>query len=119
MFAVEGGSPLWFHRVLMSEASIVHALLRCRRKDGLAKGVFELVRADLGLWVLELPEVLEEIVESLGRNQRLLKDLRVGGDDYTLHLAVDFDEGLRFIIPRELAALSVDFGFSIEIFVSS
>lgn len=102
----------------MSEAIITHALLRCTRKDDLAQRCFELVRADLGLWVFELPESFREIVDALAAERSLLRSLSAGGSDYTLHLAASVDEvhGLR--IPCDLAALSADCGFLIEVIAS-
>ncbi|QQL44068.1 hypothetical protein [Sulfuriroseicoccus oceanibius] len=99
----------------MSEATITNALLRCTREDNLASEVFELVRADLGLWVLELPETFQEIVEVLTAHSNLLRTLKANGSDYTLHLAATVDEMHRLVIPSDMAALSADCGFSIEL----
>jgi hypothetical protein len=102
----------------MSEATITNALLRCTREDDLAHEAFKLVRADLGLWVLELPETFPEIVEILTGHRRLLRALRTDGSDYTLHLAATVNEMHRLMIPSDVAALSVDCGFSIEVIAS-
>ena len=102
----------------MSEATITNALLRCTREDELAKEVFELVRDDLGLWVLELPETFQEIVEVLTGHRSLLRLLKAEGSDYTLHLAATVDEMHRLEIPSDVAALSADCGFSIEVITS-
>lgn len=99
----------------MSEAIITNALLRCTREDDLAQECFELVRQDLGLWVFELPESLQEIVDALAAERTLLRSLSTGGSDYTLHLAASVDEVRRLRIPSELAALSADCGFLIEV----
>lgn len=102
----------------MSEATITNALLRCTREDDLAKEAFELVRADLGLWVLELPETFSEIVEVLTKHRQLLGALKTDGSEYTLHLAATVDAMHRLQIPCDLAALSADCGFSIELIAS-
>jgi hypothetical protein len=99
----------------MSEAIITNALLRCTREDDLAQECFELVRPDLGLWVFELPESFQEIVDALTAERSLLISLSTGGSDYTLHLAASVDEVHRLRIPSELAALSADCGFLIEV----
>lgn len=99
----------------MRQATITNALLRCTRQDDLAKGCFELANHVLDLWVFELPETFQGIVDALEAERALLRALSSGGVDYTLHLEASIDElhGLR--IPRELAALSADCGFLIEV----
>jgi len=99
----------------MSDAIITNALLRCTREDDLAQHCFELVSQDLGLWVFELPESFYEIVAALAAERTLLRSLSTGGSDYTLHLAASVDEVHRLRIPVELAALSADCGFLIEV----
>lgn len=99
----------------MIDDFITNALLRCTRQDDLAQQCFELVRQDLGLWVFELPESLHEIVAALDAERTLLRSLATGGSDYTLHLAASVDEVHRLRIPSELAALSADCGFLIEV----
>ena len=102
----------------MSEATITNALLRCTREDRLAAESFELVRSDLGLWVYELPENLQEIINALSEIRPLLLPLLDGGSDYALHLAATVDERQRLSIPSSLAALSADCGFAIEVITS-
>ena len=102
----------------MREAKITNALLRCTRKDHLARNSFELVQGDLGLWVLELPETIQEIVAVLSGLRPLLKSLAEGSKDYSLHLAATIDEMHRFSIPCDLIVLSADCGFSIEVIAS-
>ena len=103
----------------MSEATITDALLRCTRRDDLAKGAFELVRADLGLWVLELPETFAEIVEILTEVRCLLRSLKTDVSDYTLHIAATVDGVHSLKIPSEVTDLSSDCGFSIEVISST
>lgn len=102
----------------MSEASITNALLRCTRGDDLAGEAFELVRPDLGLWVLELPETFPEIVQTLGQHRSLLRALKTGGSDYTLHLAATVKDTCRLNIPPDMVGLAADCGFSIEVIPS-
>jgi hypothetical protein len=99
----------------MSEATITNTLLRCTREDDLAKGCFELVRHDLGLWVFELPVTFQEIFGTVAAERTLLSSLSSGVSDYALHLAASVDEVHRLRIPREIAALSADCGFLIEV----
>ena len=99
----------------MSKASIKNALLRCTRQDRLAEGVFDHVRDDLDLWVLELPETFVEISETLSNLQPLLESLPEGGSDYTLHISANIDETHSIVIPPSLAALAASCGFSIEL----
>lgn len=88
------------------------------RDDDLAAECFELSREDLGLWVLELPETIQGILDVLTDIRPMLKSLKGGGSDYTLHIAATIDEVRRLQIPTELAALSDDCGFSIEVVAS-
>ncbi|MCG8600151.1 MAG: hypothetical protein MI807_08430 [Verrucomicrobiales bacterium] len=99
----------------MSKAVITNALLRVTREDQLAEGVFELVRGDLGLWVLELPQSLEAIAEDLSEIRPLLRMLSKDASDYTLHLAAAIDEVHSLVIPSVVAELSFACGFSIEV----
>ena len=115
---VSGEWTLTFAQKSMSEAAITNALLRCTRDDDLARKHFDLVREDLGLWVLELPESFSDIFEALSGLRSLLRSLADGGSDYTLHLAATVDEIHRLRIPNDLAALSADCGFSIEVIAS-
>ena len=101
----------------MSEATITNALLRCTREDDLAGESFELVRDDLGLWVCELPNSFREMINFLTDLRPLLRTLE-GASDYTLHLAATVDETHGLLIPRDLAVLSADCGFSIEVIAS-
>lgn len=102
----------------MSEAAITNALLRCTREDDLARSLFDLVRDDIGLWVLELPNDWQKIADSLASHRSLLRALANGGSDYTLHLATTVDDTHRLKIPPEVAKLSADCGFSIELIAS-
>ena len=102
----------------MSSAIITNALVRCTRNDDLAKESFELVRADLGLWVLELPENFQEMVAVLNELRDKLRLLGVGSSDYTLHLAATVDEIKTLKIPLAVTELSADCGFAIEIIAS-
>jgi len=99
----------------MSEAIITNALIRCIRKDRLASESFELVRADLGIWVYELPENFEGIIDAVSEITPLLRQLSTGGSDYVLHLAATIKIGRRLSIPCRLAELSAECGFSIEV----
>ena len=99
----------------MSEATITNALLRCTREDRLAAESFELVRDDLGIWVYELPENFEDIIDAVSEISPLLRQLSNGGSDYVLHLAATIEIGRRLSIPCRLAELSVECGFSIEV----
>lgn len=99
----------------MSRAVITNALLRCTREDRFAQEVFELVRADLGLWVFELPEDFREIVAALSAIRPLLRRLSEGSSDYTLHLAATIDQIHSLRIPADLTELSGECGFAIEV----
>ncbi|MDB4265215.1 hypothetical protein N9891_00540 [bacterium] len=99
----------------MIKPAITNALLRCRRADDLAEGVFELVRKDLGLWVLELPEDFQELFNILNSHRTLLKSLALVGVDYTLFLEVGSGPLERLRIPANLADLSEACGFAIEV----
>ena len=99
----------------MSEATITNALLRCTREDRLAAESFELVRKDLGLWVYELPESFEDIVDAVSEIRPLLQKLADGGSDYVLHIAATIDGRKRLSIPCRLAGLSAECGFLIEV----
>ena len=102
----------------MNKALITNALLRCTREDDLAEEIFEIVRPDLGLWVLELPENFQKIVEVLTGHRSLLRTLKADGSDFILHLAATVDEIHSLEIPSDVAALSADCGFSIEVVAS-
>lgn len=109
----------------MRRATIANALIRCTRSDRKAAPSFELVRADLGLWVLELdsnPEstLSEQIIEINSQLQvRLteLKNIREGSFDYTLHLTCDLPDTTPIILPTPLTGLASECGFNIEIYV--
>ncbi len=100
------------------KAIITNALIRCTRDDRCAESAFELVREDLGLWVCELPECLEDVVAELSAMQPLLRELSLGGTDFTLHLAATVDSLHALTLPPDLTALSGDCGFSIEVIAS-
>ena len=99
----------------MIEAEIINALLRCTREDSLAQRHFELVREDLGLWVMELPESFSDIVLSLKERRAFLKSISEGGADYTLHIAAKINDESSLRLPVVLAELSADCGFTIEV----
>ena len=90
-------------------------LLRCRREDDLARESFQLVREDLRLWVLELPDRLEDVVSILSELKLLLSSLKEGSLDYVLHLSLHSDQRMTLQIPPELTSLSLECGFLIEI----
>ncbi len=98
----------------MSYATITNALLRCTRDDRLPESAFELVRKDLGLWVRELPEDLEAIIQDLAKHRILLRKLAADCSDYTLHLAITIDEFHSFRLPCELTEIAGDCSFTIE-----
>ncbi|MFT6178261.1 MAG: hypothetical protein ACJAQT_005142 [Akkermansiaceae bacterium] len=97
---------------------ITNALIRCTREDEIAHPVFEKVRNDLDIWVLELPEILNPLITDLTKHLPLLKQLRTNSSDYTLHLAVTIDEHRLISIPPSLSGLAHECGFSIEVVVS-
>lgn len=107
----------------MPRGSIINALIRCTRQDREAQGMFELTRADLGLWVLELDftpdgsqaEQLDQISRQLSVNADRLQKLDDGASDYTLHLKFDLRGGGRVILPPSLSRLASECGFHIEI----
>lgn len=104
--------------------SIVNALVRCFRKDHEAEGLFEHVRPDLGLWVLELDytyggsqaEQIAEICQHLHLHEARLKRLYKGSSDYALHLAFHQHEYGAITLPRKLSRLAAECGFYIEIY---
>ena len=97
------------------EAEITHALIRCTRADQVPHPAFELVREDMDLWVRELPENLSDILRDLSEIRPLLRELRTGSLDYTLHLAAAMDERHSLAIPPALAEMAGDCGFGIEL----
>jgi hypothetical protein len=96
-------------------AQITNALIRCRRSDQAAKSAFEFVRGDLDLWVRELPDTIDELVGDLSGIRLLLKTLRTGSSDYTLHLAATIDEMNSLVLPPLLTEMAGDCGFAIEL----
>jgi hypothetical protein len=110
----------------MPSGSITNALLRCTRHDSEAQGLFELVRPDLGLWVLELDfihngiqaEQLADICQQIKANSVRLKKLDQGSADYTLHLTFDLLETERIVIPPSLCRLSSECGFNLELYAT-
>ena len=100
------------------KAEITNALIRCRRADQAAQPEFELVRDDLGLWVRELPESLDELVSDLLEIRPLLKDLGSGSSDFTLHLTAYIDELHSLVLPPILSAMAGECGFAIEVYGS-
>src|ERR1035437_6956879 len=109
----------------MRRATISNALIRCTRSDRKAARSFELVRADLGLWVLDLDsnpestisEQIKDINDQLQMRLTELKNIREGGLDYTLHLTCDLPGTTPIILPIPLTGLASECGFNIEIYV--
>lgn len=97
------------------QAVVLNALIRCTRSDQAAQSAFELVSDDLGLWVRELPEDLDEMARDLSGIRPLLKTLGVGASDYTLHLAATIDESRLLVLPPALTKIAGNCGFSIEV----
>jgi len=89
--------------------------------------VFELVREDLGLWVLELhddvnqPEAshLDGVAKKLEHHRALLAALGKGSSDYTLHLSAEITAIIPLRIPSSLSRLASECGFAIEIYTAS
>jgi hypothetical protein len=108
-------------------AIITNALIRCMRDDIAASPVFELVREDLGLWVLELDfnfcEVwasqFESISDHIERHRVLLTSLAEGSSDFSLHITAEADETLPLRIPVRLSRLASECGFEIEIYTDT
>lgn len=106
--------------------TLYNALLRCTRTDNLAHPVFELVREELGLWVLELmfsaeyESSLEDGVESISKrlsvHKSLLKELAQGCSDYTLHITFSGNDTTRVTLPLPLLELAANCGFQIEVY---
>lgn len=103
---------------------MTNALIRLIRDDGAAGSVFELVRSDLRLWVMELDfqfsdawaSQMDGICEQIARHRMLLASLREGSSDFTLHLAVAGDETCALRIPVRMCELAPECGFEIEIY---
>ena len=110
----------------VQRGSMTNALVRCTRHDDKATGLFELVRADIGLWVLELDhtpkftvaEQISEITAQLQASIEQLQIIREGSADYTLHLAFDLDENKPIIYPPSLSKIASDCGFAIETYTN-
>lgn len=110
----------------MPSGSLTNALVRCTREDRDAAGLFELIRPDLGLWVLELDftadvrqaEQLAGICLQLQANSVRLQKLREGSVDYTLHLTFDLPEREPIVLVPLLTRLASECGFNIEIYVT-
>jgi len=107
------------------EPGLVNALIRCVRDDRAAERWFELVRADLGLWVRELDAPfskgwngqIESVHVKLKELRHELASLKEGSDDFTLHLGmVSF---LPVRIPQQLMELALECGFGIEVSIES
>ncbi|MFT5906550.1 MAG: hypothetical protein ACI9E1_002160 [Cryomorphaceae bacterium] len=100
-------------------AQITNALIRCTRTDRAARSEFELVHQDLGIWVRELPENLDRIIDDLSGIQQLLEKLKIDSSDYTLHLTATFDDSHSISLPIALSTLASRCGFTIELISSS
>jgi hypothetical protein len=111
----------------MPHATITNALIRCTRSDRQAAASFELVREDIGLWVLELDPGLgvtlsEQVAEIYGQLQMRsteLRNLREGSLDYTLHLTFDLPNTVPIILPTAWSNLASECGFKFEIYVNT
>ncbi|MES2661435.1 MAG: hypothetical protein V4689_22635 [Verrucomicrobiota bacterium] len=111
----------------MQHATITNALIRCTRSDREAAASFELVREDIGLWVLELDpgpgatlsEQIAEIYGQLQMRSTELRNLREGSLDYTLHLTFDLPDIVPIILPTALSDLASDCAFEFEIYVNT
>jgi len=110
----------------MPNARITNALVRCTRSDQKAAEAFELVREDIGLWVLELDpgaggtlsEQIAEIYAQLQTKSTELRNLREGCLDYTLHLTLNLLNTVPLILPADLSRLASECGFKFEIYVN-
>ena len=110
----------------MPRGSIINALIRCTRQDREPADLFELVRSDLGLWVLEMDypqdgtqaDQIAEICRQLRLNLSRLRTLHEGSADYTLHLTFDLPEGERIILPPSLSKLAFECGFNLELYAT-
>jgi hypothetical protein len=110
----------------MPSGSITNALVRCTRKDSEAAGLFELIRSDLGLWVLELDytpdaqqsEQLAGICRQLQANTVRLQKLSEGSVDYTLHLTFNLPEHEPIVLAPSLMQLAAMCGFNLELYVA-
>ncbi len=119
------GNPDRPTKMTSPSASITNALMRCIRKDEAAGPAFELVRADLGLWVLELDFDLagswscqiHSLCDQIEKNRVRLAPLREGSSDFTFHLSVETNETLPLRIPPRLSQLASECGFEIEIHI--
>jgi len=69
----------------------------------------------MDLWVRELPGNLSDIIGELVEIRPLLRELRTGSLDYTLHLGATIDELHSLAIPPSLAEIAGDCGFLIEL----
>lgn len=110
---------------MMAKSYILNALLRCTRDDDLAAPIFDLVRADLGLWVLELPdgisqemnleEGVDAIYQSLLENNEHLEALGAQSTDFMLHITFYGVELVPLVLPSQLLILAARCGFGIEV----
>lgn len=103
---------------------INNALLRCLRKDRAAEALFERIKERDGLWVMELGcgdsgdsnAQVRTLCDRIAPHRSKLMELKHASEDYTLHLAVEFDYFSPLIIPTALSTLAHEIGFEIEIF---
>ena len=116
------------HRENLNQG-IINALVRCTRPDDLAATAFELVREDLGLWVMELDvdcytasrDVsggIEAIFNLLDPQREFLRSLSSGSSDYALHIEYQGNDGARLVLPPTLSQLAGYCGFAVEIYRS-
>ncbi len=113
----------------MSQDRVIidNALVRCVRNDREAAPLFELVRADLGLWVWELAVEtdrdadvqIEQIRRELEVNRAKLASLAVGSTDFVLFLSVAAIDDSMLRITNKLARLVAECGLELEIVIQS
>lgn len=134
MWRLKGGSWLSFPAtsdftpgVSQDRTIIDNALVRCVRDEREAAPLFELVRADLGLWVWELavePDrdadvQLEQIRRELEANRSKLASLAGGCTEFVLFLSVAAIEDSMLRITNKLARLVAECGLELEIVTQS
>jgi len=113
---------------MSQEGTIIdNALVRCVRNDQDAAPLFELVRADLGLWVWEFalePEMdadvqLEQVRRELEANRSKLASLAVESTESVLFLSFVVAEGAVLRVTNKLARLVAECGLELEIVTQS
>ena len=110
----------------MRKGSITNALIRCTREDKTPLKSFDLVRADLGLWVRELDydasmEIPAQIISILEQLQALEPELRSLSDcttNYALFIEFDLPVPIPVMIPVALSRLASTCNFDIELYIN-